>query len=90
MWVGFAFGVIGPAFGFIIYYLSFFSHKTLDNFWNMVHQTPAIQAPLLSLTLIFNLVLFLGVLKLNMNYFARGILLATFMYVPIVIFLKYF
>ena len=90
MFPGIMLGILGPFFGFLIYHQFMFPHKPLEVFWNMILQSPTVQSPILSLTLIFNLLLFFGSVKVNMYYMARGILLGTFLYVPFAIYLKYF
>jgi hypothetical protein len=88
--VGLFLGIVGPFIGFWIYYLFQFNHKSPDDFIRMFIAVKEIQAPILSLSLIFNLALFFILIKINFEKSAKGVLFATFMYIPVMIILKYF
>lgn len=82
-------GLIGPMFGFLIFYLILFSHMPLINFIKLVKNTGDVQAPTIAVSLIFNLVFFFIALRKNWNRAAQGVILAMFIYAPIIIILKY-
>ncbi|MGD1848918.1 MAG: hypothetical protein ACFB10_26295 [Salibacteraceae bacterium] len=86
--VGFALGLIGPVPGFVVYYLILWSHKTLWNFFMLVVQTPEIQSKVLALSLISNLAIFLIFFRSRYDHTARGVLFGTFVYVPIMLYLR--
>jgi TM2 domain-containing membrane protein YozV len=88
--LGLFIGIIGPIFGFLIYYLIEWNEKQLVSFVKMFTLVKEIQAPILSLSLIFNALLFFGFMKLNLEKVSKGILIGTFLYVPLMIYLKYF
>jgi hypothetical protein len=92
-YLGLGLGLIGPFFGLIIFGLlwSWYYGRTFQFFLSdIVLQFKAVQAPVLSLSLVFNLILFLIFIKFDHYKTARGILGATFIYVPIMFYLKFF
>ncbi len=91
IYVGIICGIIGPIIGFFIYYLMQFSDvKSFSGFFQMFLTRTDLQSKILSLCLIFNLVLFFVFLKFDFRSAALGILYATFGYIPIVLYLKFF
>lgn len=90
IFLGVIFGIIGPLIGFWIYYLMQFSHKAPMDYIEMFLTTKEIQSKILSLSIIFNLVLFFIFLKFDFRSTALGILYATFAYIPVVLYLKFF
>jgi hypothetical protein len=92
-YLGLAIGLAGPFFGLLIFGLlwSTYYGRSFSFFLSdIVLQFEAVQAPVLSLTLIFNLLTFLLFIKYDHYKTARGILGATFIYVPVMFYLKYF
>lgn len=88
---GIIYGLVGPLIGFWIYYLMQFSDtKSPAGYMDMFFETPEIQSKLLSLCIIFNLILFFIFLKFDFRSTALGILYATFIYVPVILYLKFF
>ncbi|MCB0395763.1 MAG: hypothetical protein KDD36_03865 [Flavobacteriales bacterium] len=87
-------GIIGPFFGFWIYYYMQVAadqiHKTPAAWWQFVLDSKGIQAPVVSLSLIFNLILFFILIWRRWDLAARGVLFATFLWAPVVVYLKYF
>ncbi len=86
-------GVIGPFFGFLLYswYFTWKYSQTFSFFVNSIILGPGgAQAEVISLSLIFNLLLFFLCLQYNMNRAARGILGAMFIYALIIIYFKFF
>lgn len=85
-------GLIGPAIGFLIvsllwttYYRKSFAYLFND----IVLQFSELHSPVLTLSLVFNLLVFLLFNRYNHLKTARGILGATFLYVPVVFYLKF-
>jgi hypothetical protein len=82
-------GILGPLIGFVIYYILLFSHLDFLAFIETFMKFQNMQSPIISISLIFNLVLLYGVFRYNLTEFGRGIVLATFLYVPLVFILKF-
>lgn len=87
--VGLILGVIVPLFGVFIFYK--FNFKTLDfgEFIDYVSRK-RVFPQLLSLSVIANLGLFFIFIWKKFYYSAKGVIAATFLYVLVVIILKYF
>ncbi len=91
VYLGVIYGVVGPFIGFWIYYMmQFMDRKTPGGYIEMFMTTPDIQSKLLSLCILFNLAMFFIFLKFDFRSTALGILYATFIYVPVVLYLKFF
>ena len=87
--IGLAAGIIGPGFGFLIFYMIMFSHVSLSAFIRMIASNGSTQAPLIAICLIFNLVFFFAALRMNWYRTAQGVIMAMFFYAPVIIYLKY-
>jgi len=88
-WVGWLTGILVPPAGFIVFSYFYFSGQSLREVWEMFalrHVIPHV----ISLSVILNLVCFFAFLKVNRDEAARGVLGATFLYVFIVLYLKFF
>lgn len=91
VYLGVIYGIIGPFIGFWIYYMmQFMERHSPAGYIKLFIETPDIQSKLLSLCIIFNLVMFFVFLKFDFRSTALGILYATFIYVPVVLYLKFF
>lgn len=90
MWVGIVAGMIGPVVGFYIFYLVTYSSRPFDAFVQMIINTSDTHPGIISVSLLFNLILFLGCMQLNWYYAARGLIASVFFYAPLVIYFKYF
>ena len=86
--IGIAIGLIGPFFGFVIYWLIMFSHNTFAAYVAKV-STPDVRPKVLALSLLFNLIPFLLLTYRDQQKGAKGVLTATFIYVPVVLILKF-
>lgn len=86
---GLIFGLIGPWLGMLVFYAIMFNHRTLDNFLRMIANNAGTQAPLIAVCLVFNLVFFFAALQKNWYRTAQGVIMATFIYAPVMIYLKY-
>lgn len=82
-------GLIGPLVGFLIYYLLLFTHVPFVNYVRSFLNIQGLQSPVVSISLIFNLVLLYLVFRYDYTEIGRGIVLATFLYVPLVLILKF-
>lgn len=90
--LGWVLGLIGPVFGFLIFGLlwSTYYRKSLSYLTNdIVLQFNELHSPVLTLSLVFNLLIFLLFNRYDHLKTSRGILGATFLYVPIVFYLKF-
>lgn len=88
-YIGFISGLFGPLVGAFIFYLLKFTHLSFIQFLENIIEAN-IQSEMISLSCIFNLILFFIFIRLNWQKAARGVILATFVYVLIVILLKSF
>ncbi|MEX2596353.1 MAG: hypothetical protein WEC59_05420 [Salibacteraceae bacterium] len=61
----------------------------LSRFNHFIINDSSTHSAIVSVSLIFNLVFFLGAMKLDWLKAARGIILATFIYAPLVVYFKY-
>lgn len=89
LWVGLAMGLLGPLIGFWLYSLIKFPQYDFAWYLNFFATTPIYQSSIASLSLIFNLLLFFLFIYTNKNRAARGVLFATFIYAPFVIYLRF-
>ncbi len=85
--VGFIIGIIAPIIVFIIYYKMYYDFIRIDSFIFDV-MVKNIFAPLLSLCAVINLGIFYFFYWKFLNYAARGVVGATFIYAFIVIIIK--
>lgn len=91
IYLGVIYGIAGPIIGFVIYYFMQFSYrKTFSGFVETFFSMNEIQPKIISLCLIFNLAMFFIFLKFDFRSTALGILYATFAYIPVVLYLKFF
>lgn len=88
-WLGLVLGLIGPLIGFWIYSLIKFPRYSFQWFIDFFIDAPIYQSSLATLALLFNLAIFLLFIWVKYNRAARGVLIATFVYVPIVIYLRF-
>jgi hypothetical protein len=93
LWVGLVAGLLSPVLGFVVfgalwtYYNGFrFSYFVNDIFLNK----PEFQSAILSVSLLMNLAPFFFAIQKHQYYFARGVLMALFIYVPVVIYLRFY
>ena len=90
--LGLGIGFITPFVGFIIVCLGYSKsfHRSLgdiilNTFWN----TPQYQSPIISLSLLINLIPFFLFYQTKRDLSARGVILGTMIYIPIIFYLKY-
>ncbi|MBI4945639.1 MAG: hypothetical protein HY840_04470 [Bacteroidetes bacterium] len=89
MTIGAVTGLISPLISLFTFYLVKYSHITFSQFFNTILLGYNILAPVISLCVIINLLVFFIFLWTNRNYSARGVLLATFVYAGYVMYQKY-
>lgn len=93
MTLGLTAGLISPIIGFAIYGLlwSIYFQKPFVYFVeNIFMGVKAFQSSIVALSLIFNLVPFFIFLRSDRYRSGRGVLLALFIYVPLVLYLRFF
>ncbi len=86
-WTGFIAGIILPLISFLIFYLIRYGEIHPLEFFQFIYFR-SILSSLLSLNILPNLLLFYIFIRKNYLFSARGILLATFLYAGIVLFIK--
>ncbi|MBN8702092.1 MAG: hypothetical protein J0M08_03450 [Bacteroidetes bacterium] len=87
--LGVLLGLIAPSIAFGLFYVINFSHMPFESFITKI-KLAHIYTPLISLCVIANLPTFFGFIWTERYYSARGVLLSTFLYAGLVVFLKYF
>jgi len=93
MWIGILIGLIMPVLGFLIYgwYWSWKFFRTFSYFVNDVFiGTPTFRSSILSLSLLINLLPFFIFLRTDRYKSARGVMAAVFLYVPFVIYFRFY
>lgn len=86
---GFLLGVLGPIVGMVLYYLVLFNQYSINRLFEMLGENTNLQSPMLSVSLIFNLALLYVVFRFDFTKIGQGIVAGTFVYVPIVLILKF-
>jgi hypothetical protein len=86
---GFIIGLLGPIIGGLLFYVMLYNEMSLLAFVETSLQA-GIQTELISLATVFNLLLFFIAIWTGKQHAARGIILATFIYVFVVLILKAF
>ncbi len=89
LWVGLIAGLVGPLFGFIAFYAIAASHLTFSGFVKMIVNNSSAHSGIISVCLIFNLVFFYIALRKDFYRAAQGVIMATFLYAPFVVYFKY-
>ena len=83
-WLGFILGIIVPVLTLIIVYFLGFSEHTVKGFYYLI-STLQIASKIFSLCVLSNLGLFFLFIWGNLNYGARGVLMATFLMAAIIL-----
>ncbi|MFM2206087.1 MAG: hypothetical protein RL213_62 [Bacteroidota bacterium] len=81
-------GLLAPPAGFTVFCYFFFSGQTITEVWRMFEERHVLPH-VISLSVIVNLVCFFAFLKADKDASARGVLGATFLYVFVVLYLKF-
>ena len=89
MWIGLLLGLIGPVFGFLVFYLLTSTHMPLENFIRFIKNSSSTHSAIISVSLIFNLVYFFIGTRFNMLRLAQGVIGGTLLYAPFIIYFKY-
>lgn len=91
-WVGGITGVIGPIIGlFLVFVLyNLFENFSFNRLWHEFMNTPDQKSRFLSLAVLLNLAIFYFFLRKNYNSSAMGVVLGTMIYIPIILYLKFF
>lgn len=85
---GFVSGLLAPFIGFYIYYLISFRYMGFQSYITRLTEL-GIEAGVLSLSLIANLIVFFYFIQRKADRSARGVIGATFLYGLLIIILKY-
>ena len=89
LWVGLIAGLTGPVFGFIAFYLIAASDRSFMGFVKMISNNSSTHSGIISICLIFNLVFFYIALRKDFYRAAQGVIMATFLYAPFVVYFQY-
>ena len=85
---GFTSGLLTPLIGFYIYYLISFRYMGFQSYVSRLTEL-GLEAGVISLSLIANLVVFFYFIKSKADRSARGVIGATFAYGMLIVILKY-
>ena len=85
---GFISGLIAPVFGFWIYYLISFRYMSFQSYVTRLTEL-GLEAGVISLSLIANLIVFFYFIRTKTDRSARGVIGATFLYGLLIVILKY-
>ena len=88
VWTGLAPGLIAPIILLAFYWQINYSYMSLDQF-NQFMGFGELHIRLISLFVVINLAIFFIFIWRNLNYAARGVLYATFIYTVIVALVKF-
>lgn len=90
LWLGLTIGIIAPVIGFLLYFFGQFSHKfLLNDFWSFIVKVKLL-SPIISLSLLLNLFAFFIFIWLKWDKAAKGVLIGTFFYGAVIMYLKFF
>jgi len=89
LWIGLVLGLLGPFLGFVTFYLITSTHQPFDAFVQMILNRSETHSGIISVSLLFNLVFFYLALRQEWYLTVRGVIMATFIYAPFVVLLKY-
>jgi hypothetical protein len=87
MLIGTALGLVAPVIVLLLFYVIRYSQISFGRFLQMVNMEGTF-SPRISLCVIVNLLIFYLFIWTNRYYSARGVILATFVYAGLVIYLK--
>lgn len=91
--LGLLIGALSPVVGFFIYgagWAWYFAKPFSYFLYDVFLAVPAWRSSIITLSLVFNLVPFFFFIRTNRNKTARGILLAVFLYIPFVVYFRFF
>ena len=93
-YVGFVLGTVGPILGLAIYctLLSFADgYRSPYQFFMQIYTSKGLQSGAVAVSLFFNLLLLVLAFKWENERLAKGVLMASiFLYMPVVLFLKFY
>lgn len=90
--LGLLIGFCTPFIGFLIVSIGYAKtlHTSVSDFvFTSFLNTHHYQSPIISLSLLINLIPFFAFYKTKKDYSARGVILGTMIYIPIIFYLKY-
>lgn len=86
---GFILGLIAPWLGVLLFYVAKFSYMPFSEYMNYVFN-PRVFAPLLSLGIVMNLMVFFIFIWRNYYVSARAVILASILYIIPIVVAKFF
>lgn len=87
--VGFVFGLIGPLLGLIIMKFAWFPNDAWGEYISMLTHTKDSMFKVCSLSLLVNLLPFVYFNSKRLDYLARGVFIATMLYVVFIVLARY-
>ena len=90
VFLGLILGIIAPVIGFWLYYWTQFSDRYRPAGFVRFITSVKLLSPIISLSLIANLLLFFIFIWLRWDRSSKGVLMATFAYAGVIAYLKFF
>lgn len=90
---GFVLGLFGPLLGFLVYgflWAVYFNKSFLYFYHGVFVAIPEFRSSIVTLSLLFNLIPFFLFIRSKRYLSARGVLLAVFLYIPAVVYFRFF
>lgn len=85
---GLILGLVAPIIGFYLFKLIQFNYFDMEKFFTHIYENKLL-APVISICVILNAALFFYFIQNDKFYTARGLILGTFVYGGIIIYLKF-
>jgi len=86
---GFLIGVVAPILGLYIMYMLWGSHEGIELFVRHVIKSPSTASKVFTLSLLANLVPFVWFTSKRLDFWARGVFIATMIYVLFIVLIKF-
>lgn len=87
--VGFILGLIGPVIGLFIMKFIWFRHDSISEYSNMLIHTKDTMFKIFSLSMLVNLAPFIFFNSKRHDHAARGVFIATMLYVVFIVLVRY-
>ena len=87
--VGFLIGLAGPILGLFIMKLIWFGHEPLRDYSQMLMHNPETMFKVFSLSMLVNLAPFIFFNSRRFDHAARGVFIATMLYVVFIVLVRY-
>lgn len=87
--LGFIIGALLPILGIFLFHLAVDAHQSMGSFIDSLMHQHQLAAKVLTLSILINLIPFLFFTSRKLDYAARGVFIATMLYVVFILLIKY-